>query len=99
MKITKKIENGNAMLHLIGRIYSGTAEKFEEETVETIKSDIKSLTFECSKLDYISSAGLRVLLLAQKRMKDKGKVTVKNPNNTVLEIFDVTGFINILTVE
>ncbi len=99
MKISKKIDNGNAILHLGGRIDSTSAPKFEKETVEVIETNIQSLTFECSKLDYISSAGLRVLLLAQKRMKGKGNVTVKNPNNVVLEIFDVTGFINILTVE
>ena len=58
-----------------------------------------SLILDMDKLDYISSAGLRVLLSAQKEMNKKGSMLVKNVNENIMEIFDVTGFVDILNIE
>ncbi|MBR5031468.1 MAG: STAS domain-containing protein, partial [Clostridia bacterium] len=60
---------------------------------------VEALTFDLAKLDYISSAGLRVLLSAQKTMNKQGEMKIKNVNETILEIFEVTGFNDILTIE
>ena len=61
--------------------------------------DVTSLVIDMTALEYISSAGLRVLLSAQKIMNKQGKMTVKNVNETIMEIFEVTGFSDILTIE
>lgn len=97
MKISKK-QNGNALtMALEGRLDTLTAPEFEAE-IRSLEG-IEDLTLDFSKLEYISSAGLRVLLLAQKAMYGKGKMTVTNINKLVREVFEVTGFLNILNVQ
>ena len=97
MKISKK-QNGNALtMALEGRLDTLTAPEFEAEILSL--EGIEDLTLDFSKLEYISSAGLRVLLLAQKAMYGKGKMTVTNINKLVREVFEVTGFLNILNVQ
>ena len=59
----------------------------------------ETLTFDFSQLDYLSSAGLRVILAAQKIMNNQGKMIIKNVNDTIMEVFEVTGFSDILTIE
>ena len=97
MKIEKNIENGMACYALEGRLDTTTAPDLENE----LKADmdgITELTMDFSKLDYISSAGLRVLLSAHKVMSKKGGMKVTNVNDIVNEVFDVTGFSDILTI-
>ena len=98
MKINKSIENGRACYALEGRLDTTTAPDLERE----LKSDIDgitALTMDFSKLDYISSAGLRVLLSAHRAMNGKGGMKVTNVNEMVREVFDVTGFADILDIE
>ena len=75
-----------------------TAPQLEAEVKNSL-SDVKHLTFDFSRLDYISSAGLRVLLSAQKVMNKQGNMRITNVNETIMEVFDVTGFVDILTIE
>ena len=98
MTISKN-QNGSALdIALTGRFDTMTAPELDKE-LETCLNGIESLTFDFSKLDYISSAGLRVLLTAQKRMNKQGEMKITGVNETINEVFEVTGFSDILTVE
>ena len=98
MTIEKKV-NGNALeIALEGRLDTMTAPELEAELNQSLGS-VDSLTLDFSKLEYISSAGLRVLLSAHKAMSAKGGMKVTNVNEVVREVFDVTGFADILTIE
>lgn len=97
-EITKNIENQKAVLILKGKLDTTTAPELDK-TINEIISDIKELVFDFADLEYISSAGLRVLLSAQKAMNARGEMKLKNVGETVMEIFDVTGFSDILTIE
>lgn len=98
LNIEKNIDNGKAVFALTGRLDTVTAPDLEKELVGTL-SDVTDLTFDMTKLEYISSAGLRVLLSAQKTMTKQGAMRVTNVNDTIMEIFEVTGFSDILTLE
>ncbi len=92
-------KNGTALLiALEGRLDTMTAPNLEETLKEALEG-IEDLTFDFEKLDYISSAGLRVLLAAQKTMNRQGTMKVINANEIIMEIFEVTGFSDILTIE
>lgn len=94
-----KTPNGNEMVvALKGRLDTLTAPQLEEE-LDPANDAVESLVFDFSELEYISSAGLRVLLSAQKTMNARGSMTVKNVSDEIREIFDVTGFSDILTIE
>ena len=98
MTITKK-ENGKALeIALEGRLDTMTAPELENE-LHTSLENADSLVLDFAKLNYISSAGLRVLLSAHKTMSTKGGMKVKNVNEIVREVLDVTGFSDILTIE
>lgn len=97
LNITKTIENGAGKLVLEGRLDTVSAPELEQVIKETLPG-LTELTLDFEKLDYISSAGLRVLLSAQKVMNKQGSMTVTNVNETILEIFEVTGFTDILTI-
>lgn len=98
MQITKEL-NGNALtLAVAGRLDTVTAPELEKELQSSLES-AETLTLDFSKLDYISSAGLRVLLSAHKVMSRKGGMKVTGANEVVREVFDVTGFTDILTLE
>lgn len=97
LQITKNKDNQSLVLALEGRLDTATAPELEKE-LGNLTSEITALTFDLAKLEYISSAGLRVLLSARKRMVDRGTMTVTNVNETVMEIFEVTGFSDILTI-
>ncbi|MBQ7518701.1 MAG: STAS domain-containing protein [Clostridia bacterium] len=91
--------SGNALeIALEGRLDTMTAPELEAELKASLDA-ADSLALDFSKLDYISSAGLRVLLSAHKAMSGKGGMKVKNVNEVVREVFDVTGFADILTIE
>ena len=94
-----KERNENALsLALEGRLDTVTAPELEA-ALTTALEGVEELTFDFEKLDYISSAGLRVLLAAQKTMNRQGGMKVKNANEIITEIFEVTGFSDILTIE
>ncbi len=98
MTITKK-QNGTALeIALEGRLDTVTAPELESELKASLDG-AESLVFDFSKLDYISSAGLRVLLSAHKAMAGKGGMKVTHVNEIVQEVFEVTGFSDILTIE
>ena len=92
-------KNGNALvLALEGRLDTMTAPQLEAALKEALPGTT-ALTFDLEKLEYISSAGLRVLLSAQKTMNQQGTMKVIRANEMILEIFEVTGFCDILTIE
>ena len=98
MTINKKINGTKMYAEVNGRIDTVTVTEAES----ILKSDLDGITevvLDFKGLDYISSAGLRLLLTLQKTMNKQGSMTIKNANETVTEIFDVTGFSDILTIE
>ena len=98
MTIAKQ-QNGSALtLALEGRLDTVTSPELEKELKASLDG-ADSLILDFSKLDYISSAGLRVLLSAHKQMSTKGGMKVTNVNEIVREVFDVTGFADILNID
>lgn len=93
-----KQQDGSVMtITLSGRLDTTTAPKLDDELRDL--SSITSLSFDIKDLEYMSSAGLRVLLMSQKKkMRDHGEMFVKYPQDSVMEIFEVTGFTDILTI-
>lgn len=88
----------NAMTIVIeGRLDTVTAPELDKIISEDLES-VSDLVLDLAKLEYISSAGLRVILKAQKLMNTKGSMSVANANDDVMEIFDITGFSDILTI-
>ena len=98
MTITKKQDGADLKIILEGRLDTMTAPELEKELNESL-DDADTLTLDFANLAYISSAGLRVLLSAHKAMSRKGGMKVVNVNEIVKEVFDVTGFADILTIE
>ncbi len=98
LRIEKTMEDGNAAFALEGRLDTVTAPELEQALKEVL-DDAGELTLDFGKLDYISSAGLRVLLSAQKQMRQKGSMKLTHVSETIMEIFEVTGFSEILTIE
>ncbi len=98
MTINKKLDGSTLTIALEGRLDTVTAPDLENE-LKTALNDVKNLVFDLEKLDYISSAGLRVLLSAQKVMSRQGGMKVIHVNEIVMEVFEVTGFVDLLTIE
>ncbi len=98
MTINKKQQGAELELALEGRLDTTTAPQLEAE-VKQIGADVTSLVFNFAELEYISSAGLRTLLLAQKLMNKQGTMVVRNVNETIMEVFEITGFSDMLTIE
>lgn len=98
MTINKAQEGTTLTIMLEGRLDTTTAPQLEAELKQSVQ-DTKELLFDFAKLEYISSAGLRVLLSAQKVMNRQGKMVIRNVNEIIMEVFEVTGFVDILTVE
>lgn len=98
LDVKKNLEGSDLEFVLTGRLDTITAPQLEEEVKASI-DDISKLVFDFDGLAYISSAGLRVLLSAQKTMNEKGSMVVRNVSDEIREIFDVTGFSDILTIE
>lgn len=93
-----RTKNGSALtLALAGRLETTTAPALDQAIKEEL-NDVTELTFDFAGLEYISSAGLRVLLTAQKAMNKQGAMQIVNANEIVREIFDITGFTDILTI-
>jgi len=98
MTITKHQNGTNLEIALEGRLDTTTAPELEAELNQSMPG-AESLTLDFGKLEYISSAGLRVLLSAHKVMAQKGGMKVIHANEIVMEVFEVTGFADILTIE
>ena len=98
LNITKNVNGSDLKVILEGRLDTSTAPQLEAELNHAL-SGVTALKFDLAKLDYISSAGLRVLLSSQKTMNKQGSMVITNASAEVKEIFDVTGFSDILTIE
>ena len=98
MTIEKTLESTKLTLALAGRLDTTTAPQLETELKRSI-GGVESLFLDFANLEYLSSAGLRVLLAAQKVMNKQGKMVIRNVNETISEVFEITGFSDILTIE
>ena len=98
LNINQTTDEKKVTLALEGRLDTNTAPQLEEALSDMLDG-VESLILDFEKLDYVSSAGLRVLLSAQKTMTKQGEMKVIHVNETVNEIFEVTGFCDILTIE
>jgi anti-sigma B factor antagonist len=98
MNINKELNGNQLTLAIEGRIDTKTAPELELVLKDSL-SGVQELVFDFEQVAYISSAGLRVLLVAQKQMNAKGKMKVINANEDLMEIFEITGFADILTID
>lgn len=98
LNIEKKKEGSKLELVLAGRLDTTTAPELEKELKASLDG-VDELVFDMASLEYISSAGLRVLLSVQKIMNKQGTMKVLHVNETIMEIFEVTGFSDILAIE
>ena len=98
MTIEQKINGEAVTLIVSGRLDTQTAPELENE-LEAVLPGIKELTFDMTNLEYVSSAGLRVILKAQKAMNMQGSMKLTGVNDSIMEVFDITGFLDILTIE
>ena len=97
MTITKNEAGGALRIALAGRLDTNTAPQLEAELKASLPG-VTELDLDFSGLEYISSAGLRVLLAAQKAMNKQGKMTLRNVSEPIMEVFEITGFVDILTI-
>ena len=98
MTIEKVLNEQSAKLVVAGRLDTQTAPELEKE-IDEVVSNVKELIFDMNGLEYVSSAGLRVILKAQKIMNTKGSMKLIGVNDSIMEVFDITGFLDILTIE
>ena len=98
MTIEKKINGESVTLIVSGRLDTQTAPELEAE-LDSVLAGLKELTFDMTNLEYVSSAGLRVILKAQKAMNAQGSMKLTGVNDSIMEVFDITGFLDILTIE
>ena len=98
MNIIKTTEGTTMNLALEGRLDTTTAPQLEAELKGSLDG-VTELNMDFEKLEYLSSAGLRVILATQKTMNKQGKMVIRHVNETIREVFEVTGFIDILTIE
>ena len=97
MVVKKNLEANKLTVALEGRLDTSTAPQLEAELKDSLNG-VTDLVFDFGGLEYISSAGLRVLLSTQKIMNKQGSMVVTNVNDTINEVFEVTGFVDILTI-
>lgn len=98
MTIEKSLIGSELTINLSGRLDTTTAPHLEAELKREI-TGVEKLIFDFTHLEYLSSAGLRVLLSAQKVMNRQGEMVIRHVNETIADIFEVTGFSEILTIE
>lgn len=98
MTITKEKDHDTLTVTLKGRLDTTTAPELEKE-MQTALTGITRLVFDLTELTYVSSAGLRVLLSCQKTMNKQGEMIVRGANDDVMDIFEITGFTDILNIE
>lgn len=97
MNIKQKSEGKKVTISITGRIDTSTAPQLQEYLKEAMPG-VEELILDLTEVDYISSAGLRVILFAQKTMNSQGSMSVSNANKDILEIFELTGFTDILNI-
>ena len=98
MTIERNVNGAAVTLKVVGRLDTSTAPALEA-AIDGCAADIREMTLDCSELEYVSSAGLRVILKAQKQMNVRGSMKLIGVNETIMEVFDITGFADILTIE
>ena len=98
MEIIKNLDGNKLTIALEGRLDTSTAPNLEAELKSSL-TDVAELILDFNKLEYISSAGLRVVLAAQKTMSKQGEMKLVGVNDEVMEVFEITGFVDILTIE
>ena len=98
MTIEKNLNGTELAVAITGRLDTTTAPQLEAEFKQSLDG-VEKLVLDFAALEYLSSAGLRVLLAAQKVMNKQGEMVIRNVNDTINEIFEVTGFVDILTIE
>ncbi|MBQ7995123.1 MAG: STAS domain-containing protein [Bacilli bacterium] len=98
MNIIETRNGEELVLALEGNLDTSSYEQLESVISSSLEG-VKSLVLDFAKLDYVSSAGLRILLISQKKMNAQGKMTLRNVNNDIMDIFEMTGFLNILNIE
>lgn len=98
MTIEKNLNGTELEMSLSGRMDTTTAPQFETELKDSING-VTKLILNFENLEYISSAGLRVILSAQKIMNKQGEMVIRNVNDVISEVFEITGFLDILTIE
>ena len=98
MNIKKTLEGTTLTLALEGRLDTTSSPQLETLLADELEG-VTNLVFDFAQLDYLSSAGLRVLLSTQKRMNRQGTMKLQNVNSTIKEVFDITGFADFLTIE
>ena len=98
MTIEKNLNGNSLTLNLAGRLDTTTAPELEA-VVDNSLAGVQELVLDMEALEYISSAGLRVILKSQKLMNTQGSMKLVHVNETIMEVFDITGFVDILTIE
>lgn len=98
MEINKTLNGTELTIELSGRLDTRTAPNLEAEMKRSLNG-VSLLVFDLNNLEYVSSAGLRIFLMSQKVMNKQGKMIVKNVKDVIMDIFEVTGFVDILTIE
>ena len=98
MNLTKTKKGTTIVISVDGRIDTNTAMEFGEQVNDAL-DNIENLILDFSNVEYISSLGLRAILELQKRMASQGTMKVLNPNSSVMDVFNMTGFSKILTIE
>ena len=98
MTIDRNVDGAKTQLKISGRLDTSTAPELES-TIDACLSGVEELIIDFEGLEYVSSAGLRVILKAQKLMNKQGDMRIINVNDTILEVFDITGFADVLTIE
>ncbi len=98
MDILKTREDDVLKVELVGRLDTTTGPELESNLMDELEG-VSELILDFEKLDYVSSAGLRVLLVLQKKMNKQGSMVIRNASESIIEVFDITGFIDILTIE
>lgn len=99
MEVVEKTQNGIRILGLLGRLDSNTSPEFEKRIFEVIEDGSKSVIVDFESLDYISSAGLRVLLKAAKELKrSEGKIVLCSMKDYIKEVFEIAGFVSLFPI-
>lgn len=98
MEINKTLNGTELTIELSGRLDTRTAPKLESEMKRSLNG-VSLLVFDLNNLEYVSSAGLRIFLMSQKVMNKQGRMIVKNVKDVIMDIFEVTGFVDILTIQ
>ena len=98
LSISKKIDGAGVCLALSGRLDTVSAPELEA-VLDEVLPDAKDLTFDLAGLEFIASSGLRLILRAQKAMNPQGSMRLVHVNDAVMEIFDITGFMDFLVIE